>query len=238
MREELRVIEYIREVAEFVTTNEGTVSASQMLERFLFPQAMQWSPISKLSGGERRRLYLLRVLIDSPNVLLLDEPTNDLDIQTLSILEDYLDEFSGIVIVVSHDRYFLDRVAKRIFSFEGQGIISENTGNYSDYAEKRQVYFQKEEPEKNTKTKRTENNKLKLTFKEKKEFEEIDDKIADLESRSEQIKININDSSSDFVILQEYLKEQQTIEEELNHAMERWVYLNELNEKILSGEKE
>ena len=134
----LRVIEYMKEGGEIITTSEGTISASQMLERFLFPTNMQWTPISKLSGGEKRRLYLLRVLMGAPNILMLDEPTNDLDIQTLTILESYLDDFPGAVIVVSHDRYFLDRIAAKIFSFEGNGLVKQYAGNYSEYGEFKQ----------------------------------------------------------------------------------------------------
>ncbi len=230
---DIRVIDYIREVAEVIATNDGTITASQMLERFLFPPSVQWTPISKLSGGEKRRLYLLRVLIDAPNILLLDEPTNDLDIQTLSILEDYLDEFIGAVVVVSHDRFFLDRVTKKIFSFEGSGLIKEYTGNYSDYVEKCQNDIEVEEIK--VKVIKPENKKdkpLKLTYNEQKELEQIDDKIGGLEAELESIKIRIAEASSDFITLQEFLAKQKNVEEELNQAMDRWIYLNELSEKV------
>lgn len=230
---ERRVIDYIRDVAEVITTNDGTITASQMLERFLFPPSVQWTPISKLSGGEKRRLYLLRVLIDAPNILLLDEPTNDLDIQTLSILEDYLDEFIGAVVVVSHDRFFLDRVTKKIFSFEGRGVIKEYTGNYSDYVEKSQNDIEIEEIKvKSIKPENKKDKPLKLTYNEQKELEEIDDKIAGLEAELENIKMKIAEASSDFISLQEFLVKQQHVEEELNQIMDRWIYLNELSEKI------
>ena len=256
----LRVIEYIRQIAEHIETKKGSLSASQMLERFLFPPSVQWTPISKLSGGEKRRLYLLSILMGAPNILLLDEPTNDLDIQTLTILENYLDEFPGAVITVSHDRYFLDRVAERIFAFEGNGYINKYAGNYSDYKEasineagtklpqqsgqksgksddrravgtaagtadgqdnttKRDSRGQKEKP-------------LKFTFKEQKEYEEIDGRIAEKESELEKIKIEIDQASSDFTLLQELLDKQQRLEQELDYLMERWTYLYELAEKI------
>lgn len=231
----LRVIEYIRNIAEYVTTKEGTVSASQMLERFLFPPGVQWSPVSKLSGGEKRRLYLLSVLMSSPNILLLDEPTNDLDIQTLSILEDYIDGFKGVVAVVSHDRFFLDRVAEKIFSFEGNGNIKEYSGNYSDYAQKCETNIKTEDSPENAKSKsdyKSPDKPLKMTFNEKREFEQIDEIIADLEMKLDHINALIEESSSDFVKLQEYLSQQQEIQEVLDKTMERWLYLTELNEKI------
>jgi ABC transport system ATP-binding/permease protein len=233
----LRVIDYIREEAEIITTSEGSISASQMLERFLFPQNAQWTPISKLSGGERRRLYLLRVLMGTPNVLLLDEPSNDLDIQTLTILESYIDEFPGVVITVSHDRYFLDRVVNKIFSFQA-GTIKQYAGNYSYYNK----CIQKIEAEKN-KSKPKEDKEsggredknvkpLKFTFKEQKEFEQIDEVIANLETLLKEAKININESLSDFERLQELLAHQEILEKQLNEAIERWSYLNELAEEI------
>lgn len=250
MDNNMRVIEYIRDAAEYITTAEGDkITASQMLEKFLFPPHEQWSLIGKLSGGERRRLYLLRVLMESPNILLLDEPTNDLDIATLTILEDYLEEFPGAVITVSHDRYFLDRVVNKIFSFEGNGKIMQHTGNYSDYkefveiaeAEKANVDNKadkkKETVDKNNSSvdKNTENKKekpLKFSFKEQKEYDEIDGVIADLESKIEEIDKDIDKASSDFSKLQELLKEKESLEKQLEEKMDRWVYLNELADKI------
>lgn len=252
MNGDTRVIDYIREASEYIATNEGSISASQMLERFLFPPETQWAQISKLSGGEKRRLYLLRVLTEAPNVLLLDEPTNDFDIQTLSILEDYLEEFKGAVVVVSHDRFFLDRVAKRIFAFEGNGRIKEYTGNYSDYADKQlKIKLETDASLKvkavkglslaNSKSQNKSNEKIaekienlrKLTFKEQRELDESGEKIAELELKARQIQINIDEAVSDYTLLQEHLAKLRATEEELDHTMERWVYLTELSEKII-----
>lgn len=232
----LRVIDYIREGAEIITTAEGEkISASQMLERFLFPPEMQWALISKLSGGEKRRLYLLRVLMESPNVLLLDEPTNDLDIETLTILEDYLEDFQGAVIAVSHDRYFLDRIAEKIFVFEGKGKIAHYTGNYSELKESRLIN-KTEQKEKDTAAKkipeRTKEKQLKFSYKEQKEYEEIDSVIEKLEERIQKLDDSIAEASSDYALLQQLLKDKKLAEEELEQKMERWVYLNELSEKI------
>ncbi len=251
MDQNLRVIEYIRTVAEHIETANGSLSASQMLERFLFPPSVQWTPISKLSGGEKRRLYLLSILMDAPNILLLDEPTNDLDIQTLTILEAYLDEFPGAVITVSHDRYFLDRTANRIFSFEGNGEITKYAGNYSDYREyiagREKQDDKGKESDSDKKNDSSQNNKaewqknkekpLKFTFKEQKEFDEIDDVIAALESDIEKVKKDIDQSATDFTKLQELLERQQKLEMELDLKMERWTYLNELAEKIENSKK-
>ncbi len=240
MNGNLRVIEYIREESEFINTNDGVLTASQMLERFLFPPSVQWTPVSKLSGGEKRRLYLLRILMGAPNILLLDEPTNDLDIQTLTILESYIDEFPGIVVTVSHDRYFLDRVANRIFSFEGNGVIKQIVGNYSDYSEKKQkqqIDNQniKQKADINKQNSKIENKKsrpLKFTYKEQKEFDEIDEIIERLESNLGKINKRISESSSDFQLLQELLSDKEFIEKKLNDSIERWAYLNELAEEI------
>ncbi len=250
MDQNLRVIEYIRTVAEHIETANGSLSASQMLERFLFPPSVQWTPISKLSGGEKRRLYLLSILMSAPNILLLDEPTNDLDIQTLTILEAYLDEFPGAVITVSHDRYFLDRTANRIFSFEGNGEIIKYAGNYSDYREYMNLRGKSDNTDKaaspdkrnNSSQNKTEWQKnkekpLKFTFKEQKEFEEIDDVIAALESDLEKVKKDIDKSATDFTKLQELLEKQQELEKELDLKMERWTYLYELAEKIENSKK-
>lgn len=234
----MRVLEYIKETAEYVTTNDGTkITASQMLENFLFEGPLQHSYISKLSGGERRRLYLLKVLMEAPNVLFLDEPTNDLDIQTLTILEDYLDNFGGTVITISHDRYFLDRIANRIFSFEGSGEILELVGNYSDYKDYKEFKEEKMEEEapkkkEEPKPKREKQQKLKFTYKEQKEFESIDEDIANAEAAIEKLEEDINKQGSNFVKLQELFKEKEEMEGKLEHLMERWEYLNELYEEI------
>lgn len=240
MNEALRVIDYIKEIAEFITTKDGiTISASQMLERFMFEGAMQYTPISKLSGGEKRRLYLLRILMESPNVLFLDEPTNDLDIDTLTILEEYLEEFNGSVITVSHDRYFLDKIANKIFTFEGNGKILEITGNYSDYKEYSELYLADEKKDENiNKTKEIKNKEskkekpLKFSYKEMKEYEEIDEKVEEKENELNEVEEKISNAGSDFVLLQELLEKQSKIEEELEYLMERWTYLNELSDKI------
>ena len=193
MTGEIRVIDYIKNVAEYIQTTKGQASASQMLDRFLFPPELQYTPLDKLSGGEQRRLYLLKVLMEAPNVLILDEPTNDLDIQTLTILEDYLDTFAGIVITVSHDRYFLDRIVNRIFAFEEGGHLKQYEGGYTDYLEKVKPAAK---PEKSKPAKKENNGKkfqkehqkkLKFTYKEQKEFETIDDDIAKLEEKLEQL---------------------------------------------------
>ncbi len=245
MNENLRVIEYIREEAEYLVTAEGSLSASQMLERFLFPPGVQWTPISKLSGGEKRRLYLLRILMGAPNILLLDEPTNDLDIQTLTLLESYLDDFAGAVMVVSHDRYFLDRVAERIFSFEGNGEIKQFAGNYSDYreisqrteSERDNTRLKTETDKKSSTTENTKEKPLKFSYKEQKEFEQIDSVIAGLEKELEEVSRRMNESSSDFGKLQELLHQKEELEKQLETAMERWVYLNELAEEIDKNKK-
>lgn len=245
----LRVIEYIKEGAEVLTTAEGyKISASQMLERFLFPSSLQWTPISKLSGGEKRRLYLLRVLMEGPNVLLLDEPTNDLDIETLTILEDYIDEFKGVVIAVSHDRYFLDRIAEKIFVFDGSGNIVKHTGNYSDLKESsnyiqegiydKKVDKNRENVNKSSdvvdknEIKKSKGKPLKFSYKEQKEYEEIDSIIAEIEGKIEDTESQINNASSDYTLLQQLVSEKEELEKELEDKMERWVYLNELAEKI------
>lgn len=241
MDKNLRVIEYIKEAAEFLTTAEGDkISASQMLERFLFPPSAQWTPISKLSGGEKRRLYLLRILMEAPNVLLLDEPTNDLDIETLTILEDYLENFQGAVITVSHDRYFLDRMAEKIFAFEGNGRIVQYTGNYSEFKESISVNDNKEKEieDKSLKGANKDNSErkkekaLKLSYKEQKEYEEIDAVVAGIEEKIEELEMKISKAGSDYALLQELLEEKEDFEKQLEEKMERWVYLNELAEKI------
>ncbi len=248
---DIRVIDEIKAVAEVIPTADGgTITASQMLERFLFPAATQWTQIGKLSGGEKRRLYLLRILMAAPNVLLLDEPTNDLDIQTLTILEGYLDEFPGAVIAVSHDRYFLDRITDKIFSFEGEGKIQSYVGNYSDYVEQVYAANQAVEQAKSlaslAKTFRTSNassgpeetserkkeRPLKMTFKEQQDYEQIDAQIAQVEE--ELLKNNqlMNVMGSDFGKLTELVEVQKALEAKLDDMMDRWTYLNELAEKI------
>ncbi len=237
MDENLKVIEYIREGAEYIETAEGKITASQMLEKFLFEGSKQWNLISKLSGGEKRRLYLLRILMEAPNVLILDEPTNDLDIQTMTVLEDYLDSFDGIVITVSHDRYFLDRIVRRIFAFEEGGIVKQYEGGYTDYIAKAPVTVNtldkakapSENKEKNVKP-RTQ--KLKFSFKEQKEYETIDEDIANLEEKIEETDKLILKNANDFVKLNELTNQKNDLEAQLEEKMNRWIYLNELAEKI------
>ncbi|ERI91558.1 ABC transporter, ATP-binding protein [Clostridiales bacterium oral taxon 876 str. F0540] len=248
MDENLRAIEYIREGAEFIENAEGyKITASQMMERFLFSGTLQWTPISKLSGGEKRRLYLLRVLMEAPNVLLLDEPTNDLDIETLTILEDYIDDFPGAVIAVSHDRYFLDRMAEKIFLFEGQGRIKQYTGNYTEFKEieenETDIINSKKDNNKENVSKNSEavdkkkEKPLKFSFKEQKEYDEIDSVISELESKIEETEKRINESSTDYGLLQELLAEKEALEKQLEEKMDRWVYLNELAEKIAEAKQ-
>lgn len=229
-----RVIDYIRDTAEYITVPEGKISASKMLERFLFTPDMQYAPIEKLSGGEKRRLYLLKILMESPNVLILDEPTNDLDIATLTILEDYLDHFQGIVVTVSHDRYFLDRIVQRIFAFEGDGRIVQYEGGYTDYLAKRiksvEAASPKVKKEKNYKKPRQQ--KLRFTFLEKKEYETIEDEIEKLELHLEKLEDQTLKASHDFIKLNELMEEKTKTEQELEYKMERWEYLNDLAEKI------
>ena len=239
----LRVIDYVKEGGEFIPVEDGTkISASSMCERFLFDSTMQYTPIEKLSGGERRRLHLLRVLMESPNFLILDEPTNDLDIETLKILEDFLDKFMGVVIVVSHDRYFLDRICNKIFSYEGNGLIKEYHGNYSDFLISKEIENIKEDTnttldkskeEKNKGAKeRTKDNKPKFTFKEQKEFETIDADISKLEEKIENLEKNMTKNSSNYGKLNELMKEKEETQGELEHKYERWEYLNEIAEAI------
>jgi len=235
--EEVRAIEYIKEVAEVVETPEGKISASEMMETFLFTKEEQWTPIHLLSGGEKRRLMLLRMLLEKPNVILLDEPTNDLDIPTLGVLEDYLETFPGAVVTVSHDRYFLDRVAEKIFSLEGLGEINITFGNYSDYEEKKNALekvLQKEDGQrekllsKEPKTKA----KTKFTYNEQKEFDTIDGKVEGLEEKIASLEEAMVTHSADFEKLQHLQKEKDELEALLEEAMERWTYLNELAEEL------
>lgn len=249
----MKVIDYVKEVGEYVTTSDGKITASQMLERFLFDGAMQWSKIEKLSGGEKRRLYLMRVLMSAPNVLILDEPTNDLDIQTLTILEDYLDHFDGIIITVSHDRYFLDRIVNRIFSFEGDGKVRQFEGGYSDYLIRKELEgldtevslkgYAAATEEQSTKgessskdTWKQRKPKLKFTYKEQREFETIDDDIAKLEEKLETLDAQIAANATNSVKLRELMDKKEEAGNELDEKMERWVYLNDLNEKIQNAD--
>lgn len=241
MDSEQRVIDYIRDTAEYVQTADGRISASQMLEKFLFPPSMQYSPIGKLSGGEKRRLYLLKVLVEAPNILFLDEPTNDLDIETLAILEDYLDIFNGAVITVSHDRYFLDKVVDRIFAFEVGGRIRQYEGGYSDYLrqyEERHVSPSESAKKETFKQEKRQSEKpLKMTYNEQREFETINERIEKLENEISDIEAEIAGISTDYVRLQELTERKDTFEAELEEAMDRWVYLNELAEKIEENKK-
>jgi ATPase components of ABC transporters with duplicated ATPase domains len=251
MNGELKVLNYLKEVAEVLKTGDGgVISASQLLERFLFPADLQWAPIAKLSGGEKRRLYLLRILMGAPNVIFLDEPTNDLDIQTLTILEGYLEEFPGAVITVSHDRYFLDRTAEKIFAFQDNGKIICHTGNCTDYMEfvKGQPEFEQEKSNPVSKLEDTRDNKakslinevperkkdkpLKLSFKEQREYEQIESLIAETEKNLQEINDKINLAGGDYTLLQELVKVQQELEGKLEEQIDRWTYLSELAEEI------
>ncbi len=245
MKPDMRVIDYIRNTAEYVQTVDGSVSASVMLDRFLFPPEKQYGQLGKLSGGERRRLNLLRVLMEAPNVLILDEPTNDLDIQTLTVLEDYLDHFDGIVIVVSHDRYFLDRVVRRIFAFQ-DGAIRQYEGGFTDYqakvladsvgsvkAETASKSAAKDAAD-DTSLKKIKNRqeKQRFSYKEQKEYETIDAEIAALEEKIKKIESDMTENARDFVKLNELAKEKEKTELLLEEKMERWMYLQELAEKM------
>ncbi len=246
MNPEERVIDYVKNVAEYIRTSKGTTTASQMCERFLFGPETQYNPIGKLSGGERRRLYLLKVLMGAPNVLILDEPTNDLDITTLAILEDYLDAFEGIVITVSHDRYFLDRVVNRIFAFEGNGIITQYEGGYTDYYEKALASGKlvdsmaapvkgtdrEKKPDSRSTWKNNREEKIKFTYKEQREYETIDADIAELEEKIAAIDVAMGEAVSDYNKLTELSTEKEELEQQLEEKMDRWVYLNDLAERI------
>jgi len=231
--QEQRVIDYLKDVAELVKTSDGSViTASQMLERFLFPPSQQYAPIGKLSGGEKRRLFLLRVLISAPNLLILDEPTNDLDVQTLTVLEDYLEDFNGCVIVVSHDRYFLDRTVETIFSFEGEGNLQQYMGNYSDYLERKQkdqLSITTTAPNSPKKALASEKNKtLKLSFKEVREYENLEKEIDLLETEKQSLEKRIeNISPSDFLTLQDTSRLLAQLDEKIEQATLRWLELAE-----------
>lgn len=247
----LRVIDYVKEGGELVQTADGTISASAMLERFLFPKDQQYTKIAKLSGGERRRLYLLRILMEAPNILLLDEPTNDLDIATLTILEDYLDQFAGIVITISHDRYFLDRIVRRIFAFEKGGVIRQYEGGYTDYLAHTnevitvadagaqghtdtQAVVSSDGPSKNTRDnwKKGHTHTKKMSYQEQKDYETIEQDIASLEEQLEQLEQDIVGAATDFVRLNELTAQKSEIEAALEQKMDRWMYLEELAEEL------
>jgi len=251
-----RVIDYIRDVAEFVQTADGQISAARMLERFLFAGEDQYGLIGKLSGGERRRLHLCKVLMEAPNVLILDEPTNDLDITTLRVLEDYLDSFQGIVIVVSHDRYFLDRTVRRIFSFEGNGVLTQHEGNYTDYHNRKHAKINEQtlagaQTQKNSGNntasdtvspgknwKEGQKKKVKFTYQEQKDYDTIEEDIASLEAKIEQLDADYVKNSKDFVKLNEIAKKKEETELLLNEKMERWMFLEEKAARIANGETE
>lgn len=239
-----RVIEYIKDTSGYIDTESGEkINASAILENFLFDPSVQWTPLEKLSGGERRRLYLLKVLMGYPNLLLLDEPTNDLDIETLTILEDYLQNFTGAVVAVSHDRYFLDKIVNKIFAFEGGGKISQYTSNYS--------YFRQMQKEKQSKLSKTgdrkapvkkvhlqgREKKLKFTYKEQLEFSKIDDIIENLENVISKKEHEIEEASSDYILLEKLTAEKNELDKKLDKEINRWTYLNELNEKIQQNNK-
>ena len=237
-----RVIDYVKDIGEYVQTKEGRITASQMLERFLFTPEMQYSPVEKLSGGEKKRLYLLGILQSNPNFLVLDECTNDLDIPTMTILEDYLSSFTGIVVTVSHDRYFLDNVADRIFEFSGNGTLTQYEGGYTDYVQARGQSVpdvkagagsdRKAEAGKEKDWKKPRSTKLKFSYKEQREYETIDEDIAALEEKIEKLDADIMANATNSVKLKELMEEKDRVQEELDEKMERWVYLTELAEKI------
>lgn len=232
-----RVIDYVKDIAEVIETPEGTVTASQMLERYLFTPDLQWNTIGRLSGGERRRLYLLGILMQAPNVLLLDEPTNDLDIQTLTILEEYLESFNGAVIVISHDRYFIEKVVDVGFVFVGDGVIEKRLDNYFEYCNQSSVEpTPKKAANEVGRTVNQPTKKLKLSFKEQYEFDNIDAEIAELELRIDELETLIHESSSDYIRLEELMKQKDVLNKDLEDKMERWLYLHELVEKITDKE--
>ena len=238
MDERLRAIEYIKETAHFITLADGTkLSASQLMETFLFSGDLQWTYIGKLSGGEKRRLYLLKILIDEPNILLLDEPTNDLDMQTLSILEDFIDNFNGAIIFVSHDRYFIDRLAQKSFIFEGDGKIRISNGGYSDYKDNIELESEIESPKveklETTNKNKAESAKKKLTFKEQREYSEIEAVIAEVESYIKVLEGQINSAGSNFELLQQLTKDEIAAREKLDYLLERWAYLEEIAQEQL-----
>ena len=250
MHPEQRVIDYIRDVAEYITTEDGQITAARMLERFLFSGEDQYGQLGKLSGGERRRLQLCKVLMGAPNVLILDEPTNDLDIATLQVLEDYLDTFPGIVIVVSHDRYFLDRVVRRIFALEDTRMV-QYEGGYTDYANRKAAEgntestgaaaaSQPKNADEETTSKNWKNGqkrKLKFTYQEQKDYESIEGEMAALEDKIATLEADFSKYASDFVKLNELTQEKEAAEQQLEEKMERWMYLEDLAARIERGEE-
>ena len=241
--ENQRVLDYIRDVAEYVPTVDGRLSASQLLEKFLFPISMQRGPISMLSGGEKRRLYLAKVLMEAPNILFLDEPTNDLDIETLMILEDYLDHFQGAVVAVSHDRYFLDKTMGRIFAFLGNGRIKQYEGGYTDFrnaylkeqpVESQSVSVKKEVPAE----RKAEKKLLKMSYKDQREYDSIGEEIAALEDKIAALESEMAACTTDYMRLQELSDEKTATEEKLEERMERWMELSELAEEIEKNRQE
>jgi len=240
MDERLRAIEYVKEAAHFITLADGTrISASQLMERFLFPGDLQWTPIARLSGGEKRRLYLLRVLMEEPNVLLLDEPTNDLDLETMAVLESFIDDFAGAIIFVSHDRFFVDRLADKVFAYEDGGRLRMYSGGYTYYREKLAEQEQaaapvKEKPVKEKAAPVREKNsqpvQKKFTFKEQKEYAEIEGIIASKEGELKVVQLQMAENATDFTRLNELAAEERRLTAELEHLMERWTYLEEIAE--------
>ena len=251
MKPNQRVIDYIKDVAEYVETSEGKISAARLLEQFLFAGEDQYGLLSKLSGGERRRLYLCKVLMGAPNVLILDEPTNDLDIATLQILEDYLDSFAGIVMIVSHDRYFLDRTVRRIFAFEGDGVVTQYEGGYTDYEQKKQWKEQEItgvtqsaatkaqesiEASSSKNWKAGQKKKLKFSYQEQKDYESIEGEIAAIEENLDKLEKEYVSCGSNFVRLNEIAAKKESLEKELEEKMDRWMYLEDLAARIEKGE--
>ncbi len=239
----LRVIDYIRGIAENIVTADGVLTASQMLEKFLFPPDQQWNTIDRLSGGERRRLFLLRTIMDAPNILLLDEPTNDLDIMTLMILEDYLESFNGAVAVVSHDRYFLNKVADKIFVFQEDGSLKQYLGGYADYNQEIEEAVNQKPKERSRKSptdnaRATLPKKAKFSYKEQQEYLVIDSIISDLEKQIDSTKKEIEAQASNYIRLEELLKKESMLESLLHEKMERWLYLNDIAEKISASAKD
>lgn len=243
MDERLRPIEYIKEEANYLTLADGTkLSASQLMERFLFPGTLQWTPIAKLSGGEKRRLYLLRILMSAPNVLLLDEPTNDLDLETMSILEEFIDNFNGAIIFVSHDRFFIDRLADKVFVYQKDGSLRQYPGGYSYYKgieeqeqQALQVQTQQSMPKKEVKPAKTRekaNAPKKLSFKEQREYDEIEAIIAETEGELKVVQLQMTQNASDYGKLNELTKEETRLQEKLDYLMERWAYLEEIVEQM------
>ena len=232
---DVRVIDYVKEIGNRIETAEGMLTASQLLEQFLFPAEVQWSPVHKLSGGERRRLFLLAVLAGAPNVLLLDEPTNDLDVETLTILEDYLEGFPGAVVAVSHDRFFLDKTARRLLVVGEDGRVEERPGGYAEYLEARRAVQREQKakaPEREKKERPAGTQKLTFSYKEQREYETSEGEIAALEAELAAVRREQEEKASDYVALQALQEQQEALEARLEEKMDRWVYLSDLAERI------